>query len=89
MSIGALGVVVSGLLDTFLMYVEAVDEVLPDTLSTPSAPPGKDDPALRQWSAMAHQLLAPVPAAARNASVPAARAIFPPPLPAFADPLAS
>jgi hypothetical protein len=82
---GSLGVVVAALLDTFRVYVEAVDEVLPETVS---APPGKDDPALRQWSAMAQQLLAPMPAAARNASDSAARAIFPPPLPAFTDPLA-
>jgi hypothetical protein len=81
---GTLGVVVDALIHTFVIHVEAGDEVSPDTVS---APPGKDDPALRQWSAMAQQLLAPIPATAQQPPVLAARALFPPPLPAFADPL--
>jgi hypothetical protein len=60
-----------------------------DVTGTPALPvPRRDDPALRQWSAIAHQFLAPIPAAARRVPSLVARAIFPPPLPAFADPLA-
>ena len=78
------GVFVDALIDAFLVHVDAGDELSPDMATTVS---GRDDPTLRQWSAMAQQLLAPIPATAQQPPGLAARAVFPPPLPAFADPL--
>ena len=82
---GALGMSVAAHLGAFGVYVEVLDDVSSDAAA---APPGRGDAALRAWSAMAHQLLEPAQAAARNPPDAAGRAIFPPPLPAFADPLA-
>jgi hypothetical protein len=81
---GLLGVSVEALIDTFQVHVEVGDVVPADTATTE---PGRDDPALRQWSAMAQRLLAPIPATAQHPPGLAARALFPPPLPAFAGPL--
>ncbi len=82
----ALGVDVVARLGTFLVYVEALDDTSGEAAS---APPGRGHDALREWSAIAYQLLAPMPAVARHPPDAVARAVFPPPLPAFADPLAS
>lgn len=81
---GSLGMAFIGLLGAFVVYVEVLDDVSPDAADTP---PDRGGAALHEWSAIAKELLAPMPAAARHVSSAEARAVFPPLLPAFADPL--
>jgi hypothetical protein len=76
---------VTAITGSFVLAASVGDKMPPDM---GTAVPATGDATLRQWSAIAQQLLASVPNTARTVPDLAARAVFPPPVSAFPDPLA-